>query len=233
MAQIALLQVGCTGQQIIDTINALIAAVTDGQAGAVSYNDLTDKPSINGVELAGSKTTDDLDIRIADASDFSTYETLWASKTYADAATATATAAAQSAVAAALDGKLDKDLGNIQTVRSLAGDDYITVFTDAGVRKVPVDSLSDNMAVRTVSAESLSKAVASHLDMIELRGDRDGSNLVFAAKPSFVPGTSNLFLNGQRLTAGTDYSENNGSSVTMLDYAPEASDTLVLVAVTK
>ena len=38
----------------------------DGQDGATDYNDLTNKPSINGVTLDGNKTSEDLDINTQD-----------------------------------------------------------------------------------------------------------------------------------------------------------------------
>lgn len=124
-------------------------------------------------------------------------------------------------------------LENITEVRSLSDDDYLTIVTADGLRKVKLGSLSDNVAVRNVSADSLAKSVDSQLSQIDLNGEQDGENVVFTPTSAFVSGTSHLFLNGQRLVAGTDYAENNGRGITLLNYKPEASDNITLVAVKK
>lgn len=124
-------------------------------------------------------------------------------------------------------------LEDIKEVRSLSDDDFLTIVTDDGLRKVKIGSLSDNVAVRNVSADSLAKSVDSQLSQIDLNGEQDGENVVFTPTSAFVSGTSHLFLNGQRLVAGTDYAENNGRCITLLNYKPEDSDNITLVAVKK
>lgn len=122
-------------------------------------------------------------------------------------------------------------LSDIAEVRSLSEDDYITVVTADGLRKVKVNNLANNVAVRTVSIDSLSKSVDNQLSQIDLNGEQDGENVTFTPTSAFVAGTSHLFLNGQRLVAGTDYTENNGRSITMLSYTPKDNDSLIFIAV--
>lgn len=124
-------------------------------------------------------------------------------------------------------------LEETREVASLSESDYLTVVTAEGLRKIKVSSLANNVAVRNVNIDSLAKAVDNQLAKIELEGEQDGENLVFTPSNSFVAGTSHLFLNGQRLVAGTDYSENGGRSITLLNDAPVASDDLTFVAVKK
>lgn len=120
---------------------------------------------------------------------------------------------------------------DIAEVRSLSEDDYITVVTADGLRKVKVNNLANNVAVRTVSIDSLSKSVDNQLSQIDLNGEQDGENVTFTPTSAFVAGTSHLFLNGQRLVAGTDYTENNGRSITLLSYTPKDNDSLIFIAV--
>lgn len=124
-------------------------------------------------------------------------------------------------------------LEETREVASLSEDDYLTVVTAEGLRKIKISSLANNVAVRNVSIDSLAKAVDDQLTKIELEGEQDGENLVFTPTNLFVAGTSHLFLNGQRLVSGVDYSENGGRSITLLNNAPEASDNLTFIAVKK
>lgn len=122
---------------------------------------------------------------------------------------------------------------DFKEVRSLSDDDYITIVTADGLRKVRLDNLASNVAVRNVSIDSLAKSVDNQLSQIYLNGEQDGKNVTFTTASAFMAGTSHLFLNGQRLVAGTDYTENNGRSVTLLNYTPEASDNITFIAVKK
>ncbi|MBR6132041.1 MAG: hypothetical protein IKQ20_09310 [Bacteroidales bacterium] len=124
-------------------------------------------------------------------------------------------------------------LEETREVASLSESDYLTVVTADGLRKIKISSLANNVAVRNVSIDSLAKAVDDQLTKIELEGEQDGENLVFTPTNPFVAGTSHLFLNGQRLVSGVDYSENGGRSITLLNQAPEASDNLTFIAVKK
>lgn len=232
MAQIELLQIGCTGEELINKINEIIAAV-NASTNVSSYSDLDDLPSLNGVELKGSLSTSDLAIRIEDASDYEDFSDAFATKEYVDGADTQTVAAAESAAQAVLDSKLNKDLSNIAVISTVDEDAALAVVTADGLRKLRVSSLANNVAVRVVSTDSLIKAADDQLTKIELSGTQDGQNLTFVPESPFVAGTSHLFINGQRLVAGTDYSENGGRTITMLNSAPVSTDSLILVAVKK
>lgn len=232
MVQIELLHIGCTGEELVDKINEIIAAV-NSLRNVSSYNDLADLPVVNGVELRGEMSTSDLEIRLADAADFEEVSGAFATRDYVDTADTQTVEAAASAAQEVLDSKMDKDLGNITFVAAVGEEDYLPVVTDNGLRKVKVDSLANNVAVRNVNIDSLAKAVDDQLTKIELEGEQDGENRNFCPSNPFVAGTSHLFLNGQRLVAGVDYSENGGRSITLLNNAPEASDNLTFIAVKK
>lgn len=126
----------------------------------------------------------------------------------------------------------DLQLSDISEVRSLSDDDYITIVTSDGLRKVKVGSLSDNLAVRTVSTSVLEKTVQSQLEILTITGAQNGENTGFTVSKYYVKGTSNLFLNGQRLVSGTDYREEAGG-FTMLTHTPISTDSLIFMAVGK
>lgn len=143
MAHIELLQVGCTAREVIDAINALIAAHNDGEeTSVVSYNDLEDKPQINGVELKGDKNTAALLIALAGCTDYNTIMATLATKAYSDAGDNAMINAAAAAARAVIDSKLDKDLSNIADSSTIADGSYIPVVTDGEVKKVKMETVS-------------------------------------------------------------------------------------------
>lgn len=76
---IDLLKIGCTGEELVNKINEIIAAVNE-LAPITSYDSLSNKPTINGVELSGAKTTASLDIAYTGLSDYATQEARLATK---------------------------------------------------------------------------------------------------------------------------------------------------------
>ncbi len=122
----------------------------------------------------------------------------------------------------------------LQEVKSLSDDDYLTIVTSSGLKRVSVGSISNNVAVKTVSTKSLEKAVGTQLQMLKISGVQDGANVVFSVGQPYIAGTSNLYLNGQRLVLGTDYHENgDAANYTMLTYIPTTKDSMVFTAVPK
>ena len=233
MARIELLQIGCTARQVIDTINALVAAHNDGESSsAVSYNDLIDQPSINGVELSGNKNTATLLIALAGCTDYTALMDTLATKTYSDEHDAAVVAAARAAAQAVLDGKLDKDLGNLQTVSSLSGEDFVLLVTNDGPRIVKIDRLSDNVAVRTVSTRVIESSINTQLKILTVVGAQDGENTDYTVAEAYVAGTQMLFFNGQLLTHNTDYKV-TAAGFTMISYTPDAQDKLEFMGVPK
>lgn len=143
MAHIELLQVGCTAREVIDAINALIAAHNDGEeTSVVSYNDLEDKPRINGVELKGDKDTAALLVALTGCTDYNTIMATLATKAYVDAGDEAISNEALAAAQAALENKLDKDLGNIADSSILADESYIPVVSDGDVKKVKMATVA-------------------------------------------------------------------------------------------
>ena len=233
MTQIELLHIGCTGQQLIDTVNALVAAHNDGMdVGTVSYNDLTDKPTLNGVEIAGAQTTEKLKIRISETEDYETWNETVATKAYADQAKADALAQAQTAVNAALANKLDKDLSNIEAVDAFSGEAYVPIVTASGTYKTTMGSIAAYAETQAQAAASaVNTAINRERRVLELTGEQNGKNTVFTVTGGYKPGTSSLYLNGQLLAEGRDYEETDSQTVTMLTYIPEADDVLVFRAI--
>lgn len=53
---------GMTGEEAYAILKRQIQSGGSGSTGTTNYNDLTNKPKINGVELSGNKTSSDLKI---------------------------------------------------------------------------------------------------------------------------------------------------------------------------
>lgn len=228
---IELLYSGCTGIQLINKINEVIAALNNVEQ-TTDYNQLSNKPSINGVTLSGNKNTRALSLALADATDYKTVLNALATKAEVDAVISDATNAATSAASALLAGKVDANPANVEEATVFNDGAYIYIYTTDGLRKVKISSLSDNVALRSVSADNLEKAVRSQLMILTVTGDQDGKNTSYEVSQNYIFGTSNLYLNGQRLVLGTDYMEVTAGFV-MLSRAPEVSDSLVFIAAVK
>lgn len=232
MSNIDLLQIGCTGQQIIDTINALVAAHNDGQKDIVSYNDLADKPSVNGVELSGNKTTRELDVRIVGAADFDTFDAAWATKKYVDDIRSSATEEARSVAEDALASKLDADLSNLEAVDAFSGENYVPVVTAGGTKKATIGSIADYAETKQIARSTqLDSALRSERRVIPLAGSQDGRNVYFTTRYTYLRGTSALYFNGQLLTVDKDYEETSASEITLLTHIPTSNDVLIFRAV--
>lgn len=228
-----MLQIGCTARDIIDAVNALIAAHNDGESGnMVSYNDLADKPSINGVELSGNKNTSALLIALAGCVDYNTLMDTLATKAYSDEHDAAMVAAAHAAAQAVLDSKLDKDLSNIETIDTFPGDAKVLVFTPNGIRLTTFNNVAAYTEIRAATLRTeFSSAVKEQLKILPLAGDQDGRNTTFACEVGYTLSTSCLYLNGQLLTKGKDYTETSSYQIVMLTHIPVATDVLVFMAV--
>lgn len=69
--------------------------------------------------------------------------------------------------------------------------------------------------------------------VIALTGDKNGKNVVFGTKTSYVIGSSQLFIDGKRCFSGSDYLETSDSGIVMLTHIPDENDVLVFIAVKK
>ena len=123
-------------------------------------------------------------------------------------------------------------LSDITEARSLSDDDYLTIVTSDGLRKVRIGSLSDNVAVRTVSTTVVEQSLKTQLEILGITGQQNGVNKDFIVSKNYVSGSSMLFLNGQRVTPAVDYKEVPGG-FKMLTYAPESDDILIFQAVAR
>lgn len=233
MATIPLLQTGATAGQIIDTINALIAAHNEGQNPvSVSYEDLTHKPTLNGVEISGDMTTQSARIKIAETEDYTVFVATNATKEYADEAKDDAIAAARESVQADLDNKLDKDLGNIERVDSFNGDAMIPIVTGGGIRKTSLVNVASYTKIQNETAMSaLDTALSKERKTLTIEGEKDGSNKVFTVKEGYKPGTGLLYYNGILQTPDKDYEETDSRTITLIFLAPEEEDDIMFRAV--
>lgn len=228
MAQIQLLQVGCTFADIIDTVNAIIAVLNNGSGISVSYEELEHKPTINGVELSGALNTGDLLLALSGCTDYNTLMARLATKAYADAAKTAAVAAAQAAAQAELNNKMDKNLGNIEAVTTVGDDGYIPVVSGGKVVKITTSSLAAYTDVKIkVEGSTAEQSMKQQRKTLTLTGTQDGRNLVFACTEGFTLGTSALFLNGNRLYQGVDYKEDTSYQITFKTFIPEAEDVIL------
>lgn len=232
MAKIPLLYPGCTAQEILDTINALIAAITGGAGQSISYNDLTDKPTLNGVEINGPLNTADLKIKITETEDYNEFNDTIATKSYVDGIQNEAVAAAESAAQTALAGKLDKDLGNIEAVNAFSNETLIPIVTESGTKKTTLADIANYTQLRTFAMQSVADtAISRERRVLDITGEQNGKNAVYAVTGGYKPGTSTLYLNGQLLACGNDYDETDSLTITMLTYLPEAEDVLIFRAI--
>ena len=113
---------------------------------------------------------------------------------------------------------------------ALSDDDFIAIVTPDGLRRVRIGNLSDNIAVRTVSANAIEKSVVSQYEILDITGAIDGENAEYTVSKAYFAGTSSLFLNGQRLVLGADYVE-VPSGFVFTTYTPIVTDRLNFMAV--
>lgn len=232
MANIPLLQNGCSGQDIIDTVNAIIASINSGGGLSISYNDLTDKPSINGVEIAGALSTALIRIAISDTEGYSALLQTLATKAYADAVKTEALSAAQTAVAAALADKMDKDLGNIDAIDYFSKEALLPIVTKEGVKKTTLANIASYTKIQNETAMSaVDTALAKERKTLTLEGEQDGTNKVFTVTEGYKPGTGMLYLNGVLQSPDEDYEETDSRTITLIHIAPESEDKLTFRAV--
>lgn len=232
MANIQLLQNGCTGADIINTINAIIARLNDGSGQRISYNDLDNLPTVNGVELKGTLTTASLLIAMSGCSDYQTQIATLATKTELNSMKNQAIAAAQAAAQAELNNKLDKDLGNITAVDYFGKDSMIPIVTDDGVKKTTLANVASYTKIQNETAASaIDTALSKERKTLTIEGEKDGTNKVYTVVEGYKPGTGMLYFNGQLLAPDDDYEETDSSTVTFIHIAPEEGDKITFRAV--
>lgn len=225
-----LLTTGCTGEELISKINEIIAVV-NSMSNVTSYNQLTDKPSINGVTLVGNKSTAQMQISMAGLSDYSSQMDTIATKTEVQNAQTAATQAATAAVQEQIAGKMDKDPSSTNEVNLMPSDGYVYITTTDGIRKIKFDKLVDNVQYAGEQKNQVQKIIESSGKLRTITGTQDGTNTNFTVTEGYTPGTSMLYFNGQLLTRGVDYIETSNSTFTMLTHIPISTDIMQMVAV--
>ena len=155
MSAISLLSIGCTGQELVNKINEIIAAINTG-VGTISYNDLTNKPAINGVTLTGAKVTSDLGIAMADTTDYTTLMATLGTKAEITAAQTAATNAATAAVQTQIASKLDKIPTTTAETDMIGDDAYIYVSDGNESKKVKLSTLTNNVGYKLTESKIVS-----------------------------------------------------------------------------
>lgn len=95
-----------------------------------------------------------------------------------------------------------------------------------------VDAYQKTMTERIAAIEGQVKArEKTERTTIALKGDQNGKNVTFVAADTFAQGTTQLYINGRRYVAGSDYLEIGGAQIILLTHVPVEGDVLVFVAV--
>jgi len=88
------------------------------------------------------------------------------------------------------------------------------------------------MSAKITAIENQLKVLTtSERIVIALTGEQNGKNVTFVTEDTFVVGTSQLFINGKRYVAGSDYLEVDGGKIILLTHVPVENDVMVFVAV--
>lgn len=227
---IELINIGISAADLVAKINEIIAAV-NSLANVSDYEQLTNKPTLNGVEISGTLTTGDVGINLADTDDYASVVASLATKAEVQTAQETAVSTAQANATALVAGKMDVNPDNVNEATMLNGNAYVYVYGDGALKKVKLSALTSNVALTMETKDSYDSAVAKQKRILRLAGDQNGNNVDYTSNDGFVLGTSDLYLNGQRLVRGTDYVENTSYSLTMLTQIPVSTDRMVFVAV--
>ena len=140
--------------------------------------------------------------------------------------------AAEAAVTNVINQFTGLNLEDIKEIKSISEDDYITVVTADGLRKVKIGSLSDNVAVRTVSTRVIESSINTQLKILTVAGKQDGENKDYTVAEAYVGGTQMLFFNGQLLTHNTDYKV-TAAGFTMITHTPVDTDKIIFMGVPK
>ena len=132
----------------------------------------------------------------------------------------------------ALDGKLDKDLSNLEAVTYMGNGAYIPIMTKSGMVKVSAEDLSAYIGVKSrVENSSIETAIKSQRQtMGGSTSTTDGITTYTLSQP-YTLGTSAVYLNGDRLYAGRDYIEVNAYTIELIGWTPESNDHILFEAI--
>ena len=137
-----------------------------------------------------------------------------------------------SATEATLADKLDKDLSNLDAVTYMGNGAYIPIITRSGMVKVSIEDLAAYIGVKSrVESSSIEMAIKSQRQTMAVSTTPNGSVTTFALSSPYTLGTSAVYLNGNRLYAGRDYTEVNAYTIKFIGWTPEATDTILFEAI--
>lgn len=227
-----------------------------------SYNDLDDKPTINNVRISGKiedinelgalsqntgkyDSADEVDI-VPSSIVYIKGATKWVKVTLSEIIsslnlvneTALETfknevlQEAATQTAKALDGKLNRDLSNIEFVESFKGEAVVPIVTEDGTKKTTLNNITYFVTTQAQAIASASDtSINKYRKILELEGAQDGSNVTYTVVGGYKTGTARLHFNGQLLSSGRDYKEKDTETIVFLTYIPEADDVIVFEAI--
>lgn len=227
---IDLINIGVTGAELVDKINEIIATL-NALENVTDYNQLQNRPSINGVILTGDVNTAELDILMSETIDYqnnmNNIPTRNEVVNMVNTALNTANQNAQNLVST----KMDANHADVPEVSTIGKDAFVYINSEDGLKKIKMDTLANNVSLSLETKTSFNSAVAKQKRILKLSGNQDGNNVNYFIEAGYVPDTSDLFFNGQRLIRGVDYMENSSYEFTMLTQIPNPTDRIVFVAV--
>ncbi len=142
------------------------------------------------------------------------------------------TQAVNTAIASTLANKLDKDLANLNAVTYMGDGAYIPIMTQSGMVKVSTEDLAAYIGVKSrVENSSIETTIKSQRQTIAVSTTPDGSTTTFSLSSPYTLGTSAVYLNGNRLYAGRDYTEVNSYTIEFIGWTPATNDTILFEAI--
>ena len=141
-----------------------------------------------------------------------------------------ASAAAQEAAEAALAGKLDADLSNIEEIAHAGDKSSVLVFADGTLKRLNLADMAAYISTKQEAAKTTADAaLVSKRQYISVTYTA-GSPSVTAAS-AFKLNTTALYINGVLQLEGTDYTCTDATTMQLLTYVPVAGDIIQFMAI--
>lgn len=131
----------------------------------------------------------------------------------------------------ALDDKLDTDLSNLAVADYLSSGGKVLVIADGTPKVMSLNSFMACVSILQESAKTTVAAATASEKRIYIPVSWTAGVMTITAASAYKTGSTALFLNGQLLKNGTDYSETTPTTITLLSYTPKANDTIQLLAI--
>ena len=122
--------------------------------------------------------------------------------------------------------------GNIKAVRSVSVNGKNMSMDTSGNVNIVIDDIPELKGVGEVVTELQDLNIFNRVKLLEqsnpdvkigalLNEIQDGNRTNFTLDREFIPGTTQVWINGIRLTHGTGYTENGYSGINFIGYAPK------------